>query len=217
MPAGPNPTLWAILKAPWWNRLEGNGGYTQQGLKYGHAYDNGYQQTAYDASGTNVSNGNIVNTILWTDANGQTVLNNPNGTIISNGSVAQATNTTQISSAQILTLNTAPTTIIPAPGAGKAILLDRLIIEMIRTATAYTGGGVVGPVYAGATGMVLTATTMPAATVTTGGAGTALTILLGNYPAPAVNTAVQLFAGTANFAAGTGTMVVTAFYSIVTL
>lgn len=126
-----------------------------------------------------------------------------------------------ITSAQILTLNTVPVTIIPAPAAGQAIVLDKLVIEMVRTATAYTGGGVVGPIYAGTVGTSLTANTMAAADVTTGGAGTVTRLLVASAVAGGLGitsaTAVQLYAATANFAAGTGTMKVFAQYSIVTL
>jgi|SRR5581483_7948978 len=125
-----------------------------------------------------------------------------------------------ISAAQLIALNSTPVTIIPAPGAGFAIALESLILEMTRTSTQFTGGGAVGPVYAGATGTFLTANQMAAADVT-GTAGTTTRLLSAGSPAGGVsltaNAAVQLFAATANFAAGTGTMKVFATYSIVTL
>lgn len=126
-----------------------------------------------------------------------------------------------ITAAQMLTLNTAPVTLVPAPGAGLSIVLETLILEMNRTATAFTGGGVVGPVYAGATGTFLTANQMAAADVTTGGAGQVTRLLAAGAPAGGVlvspNTAVQLFAATANFAAGTGSMKAFVTYSVLTL
>lgn len=125
-----------------------------------------------------------------------------------------------ISATQILTLNTAPVTLIPAPGAGFAIALELLVLEVIRTATQFTGGGAVGPVYAGATGTFLTENQMAAADVT-GAAGIVTRLLSVGAPAGGVslasNAAVQLFAGTGNFAAGTGTMRAFARYSIITL
>jgi hypothetical protein len=128
---------------------------------------------------------------------------------------------TSLTAAQVLTLNTAPVTIIPAPGVGKAIALNSLVIEMNRSAVAFTGGGAVGPVLQGATGTFLTANQMAATDVTTGGAGQVTRLLDLATPAGGVgllpNTAVQLFAGTANFAAGTGTMKVMANYSIIDL
>ena len=125
-----------------------------------------------------------------------------------------------LTAAQIITLNTVPVTIIPAPGAGFALALEMIVLEMNRTSTQFTGGGVVGPVYAGATGTVITANTMAAADVT-GAAGQVTRLLSVGAPAGGVsltaNTAVQLFAATANFAAGTGTMKVFVTYSILTL
>jgi hypothetical protein len=126
-----------------------------------------------------------------------------------------------LTAAQINALNTTPVTIVPAPGAGFALALEQVILEMNRTATAFTGGGVVGPVYAGATGTFLTANQMAAADVTTGGAGQVTRLLTVGAPAGGVlvspNTAIQLFAATANFATGTGTLKAFVTYSVVTL
>lgn len=126
-----------------------------------------------------------------------------------------------LTAAQIITLNTVPVTLVAAPGAGQALVLEGIILEINRTATAFTGGGAVGPVYAGATGTFLTANQVAASDVTTGGAGQVNRFLTpassaGGLSIPA-NTAIQLFAGTANFAAGTGTMKAFVTYSVVTL
>jgi hypothetical protein len=129
--------------------------------------------------------------------------------------------TVTISSAQLLTLNTVPVTLIPSPGPGMAITVIACVLSMNRTSVAYTGGGTVAPVYQGATGTPLTANQMAAADVTTGGAGQTARLLQGTTPAGGLgllaNTAVQLFAGTGNFAAGTGTMKVHISYNIVSL
>jgi hypothetical protein len=92
MPGNPT-TLWAALKAAYWNRLEGGGSYTAQGLAYGHAHDNGFIQTAFDPSGSNCSNGNAVPALELADANGRTALLNPNGTYIG-GQIAGPSNPT---------------------------------------------------------------------------------------------------------------------------
>jgi hypothetical protein len=49
--------------------------------------------------------------------------------------------TVPISSAQILTLNTAPTILIPAPGAGKTIVVVKATVNFLHGATAYTAPG----------------------------------------------------------------------------
>jgi hypothetical protein len=158
----------------------------------------------YILSGNNAQGGTVG--LIGSDANDQVVF--PLQTSIA------------ITSAQILALNTTPVQLIPAPGAGFAIALEALVLEMTRTSTQYTGGGAVGPVYAGATGTFLTANQMAAADVT-GTAGSVTRLLGMGSPSGGVsltaNTAVQLFAGTGNFAAGTGTMKAFVVYSIVTL
>lgn len=151
----------------------------------------------------NPTNTGVVN-LLGADANGQ--------------SVTPMQVSIPITSAQILTLFSAPVSLVAAPGAGFALVVDQLVIEMNRTSTAYTGGGAVGPVYHGSTTAVTAV--MAAADVTTGGAGQIIRALGNNIaggPAVLVNTGIDLAAATANFAAGTGTMKVFISYSIVTV
>lgn len=126
-----------------------------------------------------------------------------------------------ISSAQILTLNTAPLTVIPAPGVGKAIFVSSFVFEMIRTATAYTGAATTELVYAGATGTAISGKLL-GTVFSTAGAATTLTAVSGlqtgaNGMTLLANTAVQLFTETANYAVGTGTAKIYLTYSIVTL
>lgn len=125
----------------------------------------------------------------------------------------------QISAAQIKTLNSAPLTLIPAPGPGRAILLHSLTIEMNRGSVAFTGGGSIAPVYQGATGTFLTANQMAASDVL-GAAGQVTRYLSAANAAGGLsltpNAAVQLYAGT-EFAAGNGTMKAFPSYTIVEL
>lgn len=87
---GPNTSLIPVQKAPWWNRVEGGGNYTQAGAKYGQAFDNQYQREAYDSSSSNASGGNVIPTIQHSDQNGRTRLNNPNGVVVASAAVALA-------------------------------------------------------------------------------------------------------------------------------
>lgn len=150
----------------------------------------------------------------------------PNGAFIPAGfSINTATGTVGLSAtvtltaAQIITLHSVPVVLIAAPGAGKALVVNQLVFEMTTTATQFTGGGVVGPVYHGAT-TVITGNTVPAATVTTT-AGSSNTLLslgaVANGLVLSSNTGVDLYAGTADFAVGTGTAKVIVFYSVITL
>lgn len=125
--------------------------------------------------------------------------------------------TFNVSAAQIIAMNGAPVNLIAAPPAGYCIIVDNIMIEMNRTATAFTGGGAVNLQYTGAaqahTG------TLPAAVVTTGGAGTVLTQL---GPATGASgttvptaTGIDITNATGAFAAGTGTMKVMIDYRII--
>jgi hypothetical protein len=98
---------------------------------------------------------------------------------------------------------------------GKLIVVDDIIFEIARTATAFTGGGAVEFRYTDGSGAKVTADM--AATVVTGSAGTVYTInkaivtsLTGVVSSPIVMTnATQVFA------AGTGTGVITIKYHLV--
>jgi hypothetical protein len=125
-----------------------------------------------------------------------------------------------LTAAQIITLHSVPVPLIPAPGAGFALLLEEIILEINRTATQFTGGGVVAPTYH-ALATALTSNTI-AATDVTGTAGQAIKALQPNIGASgglalSANLGIDLFAATADFAAGTGTAKVFVSYSIVTL
>lgn len=127
--------------------------------------------------------------------------------------------TASLTAAQIILMFTTPQTVIPAPGAGLAIVLQYVIFEMTTTSTQFTGGGTVNFVYHG--GAVAAATgTITAATVTTT-AGTSYTYLGPSVAATGLvlpaNTGVDITNGTAVFAAGTGTAVLKLAYTIVTL
>lgn len=123
-----------------------------------------------------------------------------------------------VTSANILAMNGAAVNLIAAPPAGYSIMVNNVVFIMTRTATAYANGGVVNLVYTG--GAVSPhASTMPAAIVTTGGAGTAL-----NQNGPAIQangtvvptaTGVDITNATAPFITGTGTMKVVIDYRVI--
>lgn len=151
----------------------------------------------------NPTNTGVVN-LIGSDANGFTV--------------TPLQNSITLSAAQIIAMNGTPVTLIPAPGAGFAIAVDSVVIEVNRTATAFTGGGPVNIVYHGSATAIVAP--MLAANVTTGGAGQVILSLANNLTNGATvlaNTAVDITNGTAAFAAGTGTAKVFLKYSIVTL
>jgi len=171
---------------------------------------NGEYITAVNAAGTGTVN------LIGVNSSDQVLL--PNGAVTPTGSVGLSA-IVSLTAAQIITLHSVPVALLAAPGAGKALVVESLVFEMTTTATVFTGGGVVAPVYHGATA-ALTANTIPA-TVVTAVAGTSYTTLSLGAPANGLtmtaNTGVDLYAATADYAAGTGTAKVIVSYRIVIL
>src|SRR5215469_9050362 len=56
---------------------------------------------------------------------------------------------TDLSAAQIITLHSVPVTVVPAPGAGKCIVIDTLVFSMTYNSVQFTGGGAVSAVFHG--------------------------------------------------------------------
>ena len=127
--------------------------------------------------------------------------------------------TVTLSAAQIITLHSVPVALVASPGAGLALIPIMMLFEITTTSTGFTGGGVVAPVYHSATA-ALTANTVPVATVTAG-AGTTYTLLSLGAPSNGLvltaNAGIDLYAASADFAAGTGTGKVQIWYVTVTL
>lgn len=127
--------------------------------------------------------------------------------------------TVSLTAAQLIAMGTTPITLIAAPGTGKAIVLEQIVVEINRTATQFTGGGVVHFYYHGLT-VELMAQTIAAASIT-GTAGQDIFIL--NPVATAGGSVVTKEVGiditnaTAAFAAGTGTAKIFMKYRIITL
>ncbi len=128
-----------------------------------------------------------------------------------------------LTAAQLIAMYATPVQILPAPAAGKAIIVEQVIFEMNSTATQFTGGGIVGFQYDSAAnhlgGTVVHAGSIPAAVVTAV-AGQSLT---GLWAASGTNgltmpTAKGIFISnqTAAFATGTGTAKVWISYCILT-
>jgi hypothetical protein len=122
-----------------------------------------------------------------------------------------------LSSAQILALSATPISLIPAPGAGKIVIVDSILFKMVRTATAYANGGAVEFRYTDGSGAKVTAD-VAAALITTGGAATAYAHVAGIEASitPVANAAVIVTNATAPFITGTGTAQVSVRYRIVT-
>lgn len=128
--------------------------------------------------------------------------------------------TVALTSANILAMFGAPVSVIAAPGAGKALIVDNFLFEMTRSATAYANGGVVTFQYHTTTSSVPHAGSV-AASVVTGGAGTVQTYLGPNVGANGLvipsNEGIDITNATAAFITGTGTAKAFIKYRVVTL
>jgi len=115
-----------------------------------------------------------------------------------------------LTSAQILTLNTTPVVIVPAPGAGLTIIGDYMVLKYLNGGTNYAGGGAFSMQYSG--GATLFAT-LPASTIT--GASATATAPTTGAVTGSINTAVTITNATGNFTTGNGTIVILMSYVIV--
>lgn len=120
-----------------------------------------------------------------------------------------------LTAANLIAMYTTPVALIPAQGAGKSIVVSKLVFTITRTSTAFTGGGAAIVQYAatanGAGTQALDSTL--ASTVITGSAGTSISTRNGAVMSDGASTVTQnvgLFISnaTAVFAAGTGTATV---------
>lgn len=127
-------------------------------------------------------------------------------------SVAQFT----LTAAQLATLDSAPVSLLAAPGANKAIVVTMCLFQFKYGSVQFTAGGAVNPVYHGAT----TALTASVAATTINAAANA-TIFVDAVAGPlavATNTGIDLYAATQDFASGgNSTAVVTLWYEVITL
>lgn len=121
-----------------------------------------------------------------------------------------------LAAADIIAMNGAPVTLVPAPGAGKIILPEFILMKIVRTATAFTGGGAVEYRYTNGSGAKVSADM--SASLITGAAGTAYASVAGVVTelTPVADAALVITNATAGFAAGTGTANVTVGFRVVT-
>jgi hypothetical protein len=121
-----------------------------------------------------------------------------------------------LTAAQIMAMFGAAVSILPAPAAGQVLVVDQFIVQMKPGATQFTGGGAVSFQYHG-TGVVPHSSTIPAATVTSAAASENVVPPPTGVIQPPSATGIDIVNATGAFATGNGTMVVTVFYSIITL
>jgi hypothetical protein len=121
-----------------------------------------------------------------------------------------------LTAANIIAMRTTPVSLIPAPGAGKIVIVDSILAKVVRTATAFTGGGAVEFRYTDASGAKVSADL--AASLITGAAGTAHAHVGGIEASitPVANAPIVITNADAVFAAGTGTANISISYRVIT-
>lgn len=139
------------------------------------------------------------------------------------GGVDQSMHHVQVSltAAEVFTLYSVGKQLVAAQGAGKTIVVSKIVFTITRTSTAFTGGGAVimqydSTVHGGGT---QACDSTLASTVITGSAGTTESVRNGAIISDAASTlfqnkALYIGAATADFAAGTGTATVDVFYYV---
>ena len=121
-----------------------------------------------------------------------------------------------LTAAQIIAMYGVPVSILPAPAAGQVLVIDQIIAQMKPGGTQFTGGGAVTFQYHG-TAVVPHSGNIPAATINAAaGSENVVPPPTGTIQPPAA-TGLDITNGTAAFATGNGTLVVTVFYSLITL
>jgi hypothetical protein len=157
----------------------------------------------------------------WIDENANilsSIDNNGNWTQSGVPSMKYCITQIALTAAQIAAMRAAPVSILPAPGAGVAIVPDWLTFQMKPGATQFTGGGLVTFIYHGtAINLHGASDGIPAATVNSASGTTNLLSPVQAVIQPPANTGVDITNATAAFATGNGAAVVTIGYFLYTL
>lgn len=119
-----------------------------------------------------------------------------------------------LTSANILAMNGAPVTILPAPGAGKVIVVEHIALKMTTTATQYANGGAVEFRYTNGSGAKVTADIAAAVITATAGDSYTLNAGVSTSLTGVVNAPIVVTNATAAFITGTGTGVIAIKYRI---
>jgi hypothetical protein len=122
-----------------------------------------------------------------------------------------------LTAAQLEAMYTTPVSILPAPGAGYALIVDHVTLAIIAGGTAFTGGGAISFVYHGGS-VPPHAGSVPASALT-GASGTTLSLLgpavATNGTTVPANTGVDITNATQAFASGNGSAVVLIQYRVI--
>ena len=119
-----------------------------------------------------------------------------------------------VSAADFAALNTAPVSLVAAHGLNKALIVTAMLFQFKFGTVEFTLGGAVNPVYHGTTTNPLSGSVAAATIQGNANAIVALDAAGGPLTAP-LNTGLDLYAATANFAGGgDSTAIVTLWYTV---
>lgn len=125
-----------------------------------------------------------------------------------------------LTAAQINGAYAAPVVLVPAPGAGKAVAIEKVEFTIVRSSTAFANGGAAIIQYDSTThgGGTQACDSTLASTVITGAAGTSISTrngaVISDSTATIVNKGIYFSNATGAFDTGTGTATVDVWYVV---
>ena len=189
----------------------------QEAINYANLQGGG--TVLVDSSWTKLGGTNAMITAAVLPSNGSVAILDLRG---GSGATSQ-TITTLIPNAAVKTLSSVGSQLIPAPGAGNLVVVDRLVVEQVALTAAFAGSpGNLTAAY-GTQGAQIAVTAAIAGTVLTGGSGTTNQIGMALGVAPAngnastwLNQPVTLFVATNDPTTGGGSLIVKTTYRVLT-
>ncbi len=130
----------------------------------------------------------------------------------------QFVSTFLVANAAVKTLYSVGTTLLPAPGAGNAWIVDEMYVENVYLTAAFAAGGAIQASYG--TGVTTAATSTIAATFLTSPTANQMIAVAGalasSLSSNVLNKAITLAAATADFTTGGGSLIVKLRYRLLT-
>lgn len=169
-----------------------------------------------DNAGGTVSLAYAGNGSGFTDLNASNLATGTVATTLLAEDVARTASVT-IATGDVLTLHGTPYTLVAAPGAGKAVIIEGLSCKLVFNSVAYTGSNALEVRYTDGSGAKLTADLSSAFLNSASGTNYAYVAGVTSQLTPVANAAVVVAVPSANPGAGNSPLVFKVKYRIVTL